>query len=178
MTRAPSQHLLARRLKLSGATVSRALANHPALSAETRARVQALAAELGYRGTAGRSVRRTADAPALKIGVLLGEPLVAADHLALPRILEGIRARALETGQENLRLSTLSTTLSARQFELEKARYESGLSTFRAVQQSQDDLDLARLAELQARISLRVAQANLDRLEGTALTRYRLTLFP
>jgi len=86
--------------------------------------------------------------------------------------------RALETGQENLRLSTLSTTLSARQFELEKARYESGLSTFRAVQQSQDDLDLARLAELQARISLRVAQANLDRLEGTALTRYRLTLFP
>jgi len=94
VTRAPSQHLLARRLKLSGATVSRALANHPALSAETRARVQALAAELGYRGTAGRSVRRTADAPALKIGVLLGEPLVAADHLALPRILEGIRARA------------------------------------------------------------------------------------
>ena len=86
--------------------------------------------------------------------------------------------RALSTGQENLRLSTLSTTLSARQFELEKARYESGLSTFRAVQQSQDDLDLARLAELQARISLRVAQANLDRLEGTALTRYRLTLFP
>ena len=90
MTRAPSQHLLARRLKLSGATVSRALANHPALSAETRARVQALAAELGYRGTAGRSVRRTADAPALKIGVLLGEPLVAADHLAAC----GIRARA------------------------------------------------------------------------------------
>lgn len=86
--------------------------------------------------------------------------------------------RALATGQENLRLSTLSTTLSARQFELEKARYESGLSTFRSVQQSQDDLDLARLAELQARISLRVAQANLDRLEGTALTRYRLTLFP
>lgn len=86
--------------------------------------------------------------------------------------------RALATGQENLRLSTLSTALSARQFELEKARYESGLSTFRAVQQSQDDLDLARLAELQARISLRVAQANLDRLEGTALNRYRLTLFP
>ena len=94
MTRAPSQHLLARRLKLSRATVSRALANHPALSAETRARVQSLAAELGYRGTAARSVRRAADAPALKLGVLLGEPLVPADHLALPRILEGIRARA------------------------------------------------------------------------------------
>jgi outer membrane protein TolC len=86
--------------------------------------------------------------------------------------------RALETSQENLRLSALSTKLSARQFELEKARYESGLSTFRAVQQSQDDLDLARLSELQAGINLRVAQANLDRLEGSALARYRITLFP
>lgn len=92
--RAPSQHLLAKRLKLSRATVSRALANHPALSAETRAKVQALAAELGYRGTPTRSVRRTADAPPLKLGVLIGDPLVAADQIALPEILEGIRARA------------------------------------------------------------------------------------
>lgn len=92
--RAPSQHLLARRLKLSRATVSRALANHPALSADTRARVQALAAELGYLGTPARSVRRAADAPALKLGVLIGDPLVAADQLSLPAILDGIRARA------------------------------------------------------------------------------------
>lgn len=92
--RAPSQQLLARRLKLSRATVSRALANHPALSAETRAKVQALAAELGYRGTPARSVRRAADAPPLKLGVLIGDPLDAADQLAQPEILEGIRARA------------------------------------------------------------------------------------
>lgn len=92
--RAPSQHLIARRLELSRATVSRALANHPALSADTRSRVQALAAELGYLGTPSRSVRRRADAPALKLGVLIGDPLVAADHLAMPAILDGIRARA------------------------------------------------------------------------------------
>lgn len=92
--RAPSQHQLARQLRLSRATVSRALANHPALSAETRARVQALAARLGYRARPVRGVRRKADAPPLKLGVLIGEPLVAADRLTLPQILDGIRARA------------------------------------------------------------------------------------
>lgn len=92
--RAPSQTLLARKLRLSRATVSRALANHPALSADTRARVQSLAAELGYRGTPTRSVRRAADAPPLKLGVLIGTPLVPADQITLPQILEGIRGRA------------------------------------------------------------------------------------
>ncbi len=92
--RAPSQTLLARKLRLSRATVSRALANHPALSADTRARVQALATELGYRGTPTRSVRRAADAPPLKLGVLIGTPLVPADQITLPQILEGIRGRA------------------------------------------------------------------------------------
>lgn len=91
---APSQNLIARRLNLSRATVSRALANHPALSTETRQRVRALAEELGYRGTPSRSVRRPADAPPLKLGVLIGDVLVPADRLALPAILDGIRDRA------------------------------------------------------------------------------------
>ncbi|MBC8010789.1 MAG: TolC family protein, partial [Burkholderiales bacterium] len=86
--------------------------------------------------------------------------------------------RALETGIENVRLSTLTATLSGREFEVEKARYDSGLSTFRAVQEAQDDYDQARLAELQAKVDLRTAQANLDRLEGTAPARYNLTLAP
>ncbi len=74
---------------------------------------------------------------------------------------------------------TLSTAeLRAREYETEKARYDSGLSTFRRVQETQDDLDQSRLAELQAKVNLRVAQANLDRLEGTAADRYRLTLLP
>lgn len=95
-------------------------------------------------------------------------------------ILVNVRnaVRALETGVENLRLSSLTAELRAREFETEKARYDSGLSTFRRVQESQDDLDQARLAELQAKVNLRVAQANLDRLEGTASERYRLKLLP
>lgn len=95
-------------------------------------------------------------------------------------ILVSVRnaVRALETSAENLRLSSLTAELRSREYETEKARYDSGLSTFRRVQESQDDLDLARLAELQAKVNLRAAQANLDRLEGTAADRYGITLLP
>lgn len=84
--------------------------------------------------------------------------------------------RAVETSFENLRLSTLTAELSDRQFEVEKARYDAGLSTFRRVQESQNEADLARLGELQAKVNLATAQANLDRLEGTAPARYNLSL--
>ncbi|MCX6936666.1 MAG: TolC family protein [Verrucomicrobia bacterium] len=96
------------------------------------------------------------------------------------QILVSVRVsvRAVETGIENLRLSALTATLAAREYEVEKARYDSGLSTFRRVQETQDALDQARLAELQAKVNLRTAQANLDRLEGTAPARYRLSLLP
>lgn len=94
LMRAPNQSQLARRLRLSRATVSRALANHPALSADTRARVQSMAAELGYTGAPTRSVRKDSDARPLQLGVLIGTPLVASDQITLPQILDGIRARA------------------------------------------------------------------------------------
>ncbi len=96
------------------------------------------------------------------------------------QILVSVRnaVRALETGAENLRLSTLTAQLSGREFEVEKARYDSGLSTFRRVQETQDAFDQAKLAELQAKVSLRTAQANLDRLEGNATERYPITLAP
>lgn len=47
-SRKVSQLLIAGRLKLSRATVSRCFTNHPAINPETRARVFALAARLGY----------------------------------------------------------------------------------------------------------------------------------
>ena len=42
-----SQERIAQQLKISRATVSRSLANHPSVSAETRAEVRRLAEELG-----------------------------------------------------------------------------------------------------------------------------------
>ncbi|MDX2185464.1 MAG: TolC family protein [Opitutaceae bacterium] len=84
--------------------------------------------------------------------------------------------RAVETAREALRITALATELSQRQFELEKARYDAGVSTFRRVQESREDLDAARINELQAKIDLRNALAELARLDGTALTRYRIKI--
>ena len=84
--------------------------------------------------------------------------------------------RAVETNVENVRISSLATELSQKQFEQEKARYEAGLSTFRFVQQSQAQLDTARVNELQAKVNLRVSLADLARLEGSSLARYKINL--
>jgi outer membrane protein TolC len=84
--------------------------------------------------------------------------------------------RAVETNAESVRISRLATELSERQFELEKARFDAGLSTFRRVQEAQEDLDAARVSELQARVSLRVALAELARLEGSSLERFQIDL--
>jgi len=84
--------------------------------------------------------------------------------------------RAVETNQESVRISGLATTLSQRQFDLEKARYEAGLSTFRRVQEAQEQLDTARVDELLAKVNLRNALADLSRIEGTSLQHYRIQL--
>ncbi len=92
--RGVDQNLLAKRLRLSRTTVSRSLSNHPAISAETRERVQSLAAQLGYRTAPTRAVRRPRSAKPITIGVLIGAPLVSADRGTFPTILGGIRHRA------------------------------------------------------------------------------------
>lgn len=84
--------------------------------------------------------------------------------------------RSVETNLESVRISSLATQLSQRQFELEKARYEAGLSTFRRVQEAQEQLDAARVNELQARVTLRNALADLYRIEGSSLQHYGIQL--
>jgi outer membrane protein len=93
-------------------------------------------------------------------------------------ILVQVRAavRSVETNLESVRISQLATRLSERQYELEKARYDAGLSTFRRVQEAQEDLDAARVSEVQAKVALRIALADLYRLEGTSLSRYNINL--
>ncbi len=84
--------------------------------------------------------------------------------------------RAVETNRETVTVSSLATELSLKQFETEKARYEAGLSTFRFVEDSRQDLDTARVNELLAKVNLRIALAELARLEGTSLERYQVKL--
>jgi LacI family transcriptional regulator len=90
-----NQDLIATRLNISRTTVSRSLANHPAISAETRAKVHSMAEELGYRQSPGRAARRHAKGSrALTIGVLIGIPAENVVMATFPYILKGIRERA------------------------------------------------------------------------------------
>ena len=84
--------------------------------------------------------------------------------------------RAVQASEESVRISALAATLSEEQYNKEKARYDQGLSTFRFVQDMRQDLDNARVAELNARVSLRLALADLARLEGSSLDRYQIKL--
>jgi len=90
-----NQNLIAQRLNISRATVSRSLANHPAISAETRARVHSMAEEIGYRQSPGRASRRHAKgSKKLTIGVLIGVPAEDVTMATFPYILKGVRDRA------------------------------------------------------------------------------------
>ncbi len=92
--RSLNQQLLAEQLNVSRTTVSRSLANHPAISADTRERVQKLAAEMGYRGNRTRGPRRSRLNKQATIGVLIGVPAENVAMATFPFILQGIRERA------------------------------------------------------------------------------------
>lgn len=77
---------IADQLGLSSATVSRALNNDPKISAQTKARVSALAEELGYAGTGGRKRRQCENV----IGIIC------------PEIISNNYSSVVETLSENL----------------------------------------------------------------------------
>ena len=80
--------------------------------------------------------------------------------------------RSVETNIESVSIASLASSLSQKQYELEKARFDAGLSTSRRVLEAQDDLETAKVAELQARTELQASIAALHRLEGTGLQQY------
>lgn len=84
--------------------------------------------------------------------------------------------RAVETNAESVRISHQARMLSDRQYELEKARFDAGLSTSYRVLQAQNDLETARVAELLAIANLHNALSTLRRIEGSSLQRYAVTL--
>ncbi|MCX6933520.1 MAG: TolC family protein [Verrucomicrobia bacterium] len=84
--------------------------------------------------------------------------------------------RAVETNIVAVEIAGKATELSQKQYDLQKARFDAGLSTSRLVLQAQDDLEAARVNELQSKVSLRVALAELNRIDGSSLERYRIAL--
>ncbi len=90
----------------------------------------------------------------------------------------GVRSavRAVETNLESVDISALASALSQKQYELESARFQAGLSTSRRVLEAQTDLETARVSELQSRVNLRTSLASLHRIEGSSLQRFGVTL--
>jgi outer membrane protein len=84
--------------------------------------------------------------------------------------------RAVETNISSVDIAAKATELSAKQYELQKARFDAGLSTSRLVLQAQDDLESARLNELTTKVALRAAVSELHRLEGTSLQQFNVNL--
>jgi LacI family transcriptional regulator len=89
-----NQERIARQLKISRATVSRSLNNHPSISAETRDSVLQLAAQFGYRSSPGRTLHRRRSGKPLTIGVLIGVSPANTALSTFPYILKGIQERA------------------------------------------------------------------------------------
>lgn len=92
---AVNHSLLAKRLKLSRTTITRSLANHPSISAETRARVLRLAEELGYTRSPGRALRRRKLTRNVTVGVLIGVRTKEPGIASFPFILRGIQEHAV-----------------------------------------------------------------------------------
>jgi outer membrane protein len=83
---------------------------------------------------------------------------------------------AVSTNIESVQISTKATHLAEKQYELQKAKFDAGLSTSREVLQSQTDLETARVNDLQAKVNLRIAVANLHQLDGSSVDRYHIAL--
>ncbi len=83
---------------------------------------------------------------------------------------------AVATNAEKVKIAALAAEFSAREYDLENARFSAGLVTSRDVLQTQSDLENARVAELQSRITLQNSISALHRLEGSSLERYHITL--
>src|SRR6185295_8110555 len=104
------------------------------------------------------------------------------DELAIRKleqdVLVAVResVRSVRTNQEAVKIAALASNLAQEQYEAERIRYRSGLSTSRRVLEAQKDLESARVAELQAKLDLRIALSALYRIEGSSLRRYGIVL--
>src|SRR5262245_18689038 len=88
---------IARRMRVSTATVSRALNNHPEISSETRDRVLKTANEVGYYGSVGKRVTTN-------VGLVFTSdaPFTEFDSLLLSGMLRGVAEQRFDVTVVNL----------------------------------------------------------------------------
>ena len=93
-------------------------------------------------------------------------------------LVVNIRAavRGVETSIQTVHSSAENATYANKAYELTKAQFDAGLATSYLVLQAQNTLETARVSELQAKVNLLVAIANLRFFEGSSLQLYRINL--
>jgi outer membrane protein len=84
--------------------------------------------------------------------------------------------RTVETNIKAVEFAAKATQLSEAQYNQQAERFKSGLATAYLVQQSQDTLESNRFNELSAKLTLRRAVSELNRLQGTSIEKYRIQL--
>lgn len=132
-------------LGVSPATVSRALADHPRIPEETRARVRAVADELGY--VANRSAQRLVTGGASGfVGLVLTDPGYGREDSYLSEFITG-----LGRGLSDLHVDLFLTTIPQGQSEL--SVIANIVRTGRA-----DGLILARTSEVDPRVDYLLAR--------------------
>ena len=85
------------------------------------------------------------------------------------------RWRSWESGIARVEAAKLSLELSSEQFEREQTKYQSGLSTFRELLESQEDFDEANLRFLNAILDAIKAKIGIMALDVSLPFRYNLT---
>ncbi len=83
-----------------------------------------------------------------------------------------IAVRNVTTAMEGIGIKELATRLSAEEFEMEKAKFDAGLSTGRRVLEAQQRMDESKVDDLRAKIDLLDAYSDLRELDGDSLIRY------
>ena len=83
-----------------------------------------------------------------------------------------IAIRAVTTAIDGASIKELATKLSAEEYEMEKAKFDNGLSTGRFVLEAQQRMDQSKVDELQSKIDLLDAYSDLRELDGGSLKRY------
>lgn len=128
----------------------------------------ALSVPWGMR--ANRALYRQARANVLSEQVVYDQ----ADQALVVQIRTAVRS--IQANVQSVAAATQAAVLSQKQYDLQKAKFDAGLSTSYDVLQAQNLLSTARNTEIQAQVSLRVALADLRFLEGSSLAEYRINL--
>jgi outer membrane protein len=97
-----------------------------------------------------------------------------ADQLLVVNVRAAVRG--VQTNIQTVRSSAENATFAAKAYELTKAQFDAGLATSYLVLQAQNTLETARVSELQAKVNLLEAVANLRFYEGSSLQLYRINL--